>query len=218
MSKRVKPCITCGIRPKALPAQRCSWCLLPTLPIERQIAAAEVRLQRAEAAPDFARRARVPVAEWPDGYRWCSGCQSYVPLVYTTGSRCKACASKANHRAHVQREYGLGPGEYEALFKLQGGRCALCLRVARSRRLAVDHDHETGAVRGLLCADSERGCNHAILGNLEAAAQDTPLAMALRLVEYLQHPPYEHIGHAAAPETPAAPPDVDEAADPFEGF
>jgi len=57
------------------------------------------------------------------------------------------------------------PAEYDRLLSVQGGLCAVCRRdeVARDRRgrirpLAVDHDHDTGAVRGLLCAN----CNVAI--------------------------------------------------------
>lgn len=40
--------------------------------------------------------------------------------------------------------------EYDALSERQGGRCAICGDVPKGR-LVVDHDHETGKVRGLLC-------------------------------------------------------------------
>jgi hypothetical protein len=40
----------------------------------------------------------------------------------------------------------------------QGGRCAICTRVPRARRLAVDHDHFTGEPRALLCYT----CNKAL--------------------------------------------------------
>ena len=44
---------------------------------------------------------------------------------------------------------------------MQGGVCAICFGPGvASRRLAVDHDHNTGKVRGLLCAD----CNRALGG------------------------------------------------------
>ena len=49
---------------------------------------------------------------------------------------------------------------YEALKESQGGACAMCGVVPG--RLFVDHDHKTGAVRGMLCP----GCNGA-LGHYE---------------------------------------------------
>lgn len=55
------------------------------------------------------------------------------------------------HERYVRKTYGLAPGEYAARLAAQDGRCAICMRVARTRRLAVDHDHNTGAVRALLC-------------------------------------------------------------------
>lgn len=55
------------------------------------------------------------------------------------------------HDKYVQRTYGLEAGEYARLLEAQQGRCAICARVARNRRLAVDHNHETGQVRSLLC-------------------------------------------------------------------
>jgi len=50
--------------------------------------------------------------------------------------------------AERRREYGMVPGQYAAMLKAQGGRCAIC---DRCRKLSVDHCHQTGAVRGLLC-------------------------------------------------------------------
>lgn len=49
--------------------------------------------------------------------------------------------------------------DYVAMFEAQGGVCAVCKEPCRSgRALAVDHDHASGRVRGLLCA----GCNGAL--------------------------------------------------------
>lgn len=54
--------------------------------------------------------------------------------------------------------YGITHEEYDALLKMQGGVCALCGRPPKTRSLAVDHDHSTGVVRGLLCLP----CNTAL--------------------------------------------------------
>ena len=68
------------------------------------------------------------------------------------------------------RKYGVTPEWYEEKLAEQGGHCALCPSIVDERKLAswckvkerkyllVDHDHETGAVRGLLCAK----CNTAL--------------------------------------------------------
>ena len=60
----------------------------------------------------------------------------------------------------VKRVYGMADGDWDRLLALQGGRCAICGCTARERRLVVDHDHKTGAVRGLLCTRD----NHDLLG------------------------------------------------------
>lgn len=62
----------------------------------------------------------------------------------------RARADRA-HDKYVQKVYGLAEGEYATILEAQEGRCAICRRVARGRRLAVDHDHNTGEVRALLC-------------------------------------------------------------------
>ena len=68
-----------------------------------------------------------------------------------------------NHDRYVQRTYGLQSGAYASMLEAQSGRCAICTRRPRARRLAVDHDHDTGEVRGLLCYT----CNHFVLGFVE---------------------------------------------------
>jgi hypothetical protein len=82
------------------------------------------------------------------------------------------------HETYVGKTYGLEPGEYEALLAYQGGKCAICRRATgKARRLAVDHDHETGEVRGLLC----KPCNRTILSHGGETLQ--------RAVAYLELPP-----------------------------
>lgn len=60
----------------------------------------------------------------------------------------------AKERALVlQRKYGLTPESYLALHRSQGGRCGICAaELAAGLGAAVDHDHMTGRVRGLLCS------------------------------------------------------------------
>lgn len=58
----------------------------------------------------------------------------------------------------LQRKYGIGIKDYELLLEKQAGLCAICEKECPSgRRLAVDHDPETGKIRGLLCHKCNRG-------------------------------------------------------------
>ena len=58
---------------------------------------------------------------------------------------------RAQQRAYRFRtRYGITLEEYEHLIEAQHGRCAICGETP-TRTLRVDHDHVTGAVRGLLC-------------------------------------------------------------------
>lgn len=49
----------------------------------------------------------------------------------------------------LKSRYGLTPEGYDRIFSSQGGRCAICREVPA--RPCVDHDHDSGAVRGILC-------------------------------------------------------------------
>jgi len=64
------------------------------------------------------------------------------------------------------KAYGLTTEDYESMLAAQGGVCAACghleterdSRNGQAKLFVVDHDHQSGAVRGLLCA----GCNKAV--------------------------------------------------------
>jgi len=183
MAAKPKPCKQpdCGL-PKDLPSHFCYWHRVSRLLIDDQIAEARQRLAMMEAKPNYQYRPSVPSEKWPEGRRFCSGCQFMIPKWYADGSRCKACASEARYGAHIRETYGISYDFYLALYQFQGGRCYICRKVPKSRRLAVDHDHETGEVRGLLCS-GQRSCNHDVLGNI------TSIDMARRIVLYLEDPP-----------------------------
>lgn len=58
---------------------------------------------------------------------------------------------------HLKSKYNISIEEYERLLHKQGGSCAICDTTLFGKKLAVDHDHETGAIRGLLCGNCNRG-------------------------------------------------------------
>lgn len=61
----------------------------------------------------------------------------------------------------LRRVYGITIDDFDAMVALQDGRCGICRRETPSEGrlgLGVDHDHETGRVRGLLCLR----CNTAV--------------------------------------------------------
>ena len=47
--------------------------------------------------------------------------------------------------------YNITLEDYDTLFQLQGGVCAICGKSAKVSNLAVDHNHINGSIRGLLC-------------------------------------------------------------------
>lgn len=189
-------CMRPGCRYPAMHTKRmCSWHWLLKQPMPRQIKTARGRAQ-VYADEGGAWRARVPKSQWPEGERWCADCQWFVPLFYCSGSICKAHASEKRHAKLLREKYGITPDDYERLLEKQLGVCYVCRRAPRNKRLAVDHDHELegpASVRGLLCADNDRGCNHAVLGSLEGNSVDGALAAAKRLVEYLDYPPFQRL-------------------------
>jgi Recombination endonuclease VII len=109
---------------------------------------------------------------------WCRGC----------------CAANAKDRRQRDPEgfrnrtlldrYGITAQEYDQMLGSQGNLCAICEqpetrfdpRWKKIRGLSVDHDHETGKVRGLLCSN----CNTAL-----GLIQDNP-ALLRKALAYLE--------------------------------
>ena len=75
----------------------------------------------------------------------------------TQNERIKRYRSTEKGRLAVLRhrfsKYGITPIEYDRLYQIQQGRCAICKthQTELGRMLSVDHNHTTGKVRGLLC-------------------------------------------------------------------
>jgi hypothetical protein len=76
----------------------------------------------------------------------------------------------ANPRLHAHNalvsKYGMSMDEYEALLAKQKGVCAICsnpetrARKGKVYRLHIDHDHQTGRIRALLCHHCNAGLGH----------------------------------------------------------
>lgn len=160
----------------------------------------DARLSLVEQA-QLARVARMAISgrvkqteEAPTGHKWCATCARFLPH-RTFGTRkeakdgltsnCKPCKSLDAYSRRLMRTFEMTLEQYETLLAAQGGGCAICEATPRSKRLAVDHDHQTGLIRGLLC---ER-CNHQVLG---AAKEDVNVLK--RAIRYLEHPPASQLG------------------------
>ncbi|WP_433338486.1 endonuclease VII domain-containing protein [Spirillospora sp. CA-294931] len=68
------------------------------------------------------------------------------------GRRKPLKARQSARHYHLVGKYGIGAQEAAVLLRLQRGHCAICADVPGKH---IDHDHKTGAVRGILCL----GCN-----------------------------------------------------------
>jgi hypothetical protein len=104
-------------------------------------------------------------------------------------SACKECDKarvKARHQANpertrnndLKRNYGITLQEHQEMYKNQNGVCAICKGEGdgKWKKLCVDHDHNTGKVRQLLC----RNCNM-VLGQVG----DNPNLLE-EMIKYLQ--------------------------------
>ncbi|MFD8536640.1 endonuclease VII domain-containing protein [Streptomyces rubrogriseus] len=100
----------------------------------------------------------------PAGHKLCRTCGAVKPhsewhrnATASDGlaTCCKACRAIQGREGHLKRHYGLTEAERDQLIADQGGVCCICLAAPAAH---VDHCHETGRVRGVLCFS----CNAAL--------------------------------------------------------
>lgn len=86
---------------------------------------------------------------------------------------------EADRDSKLKRTYGISYSEYLTMLEAQGGCCAICgtSDTGKRKAFAVDHNHTTGKVRGLLCSNCNTG-----IGNLK---EDE--GIMLRAMEYLRN-------------------------------
>lgn len=84
-------------------------------------------------------------------------------------------AARKERGRHLLSAYGITIEKFDEMLDDQGGKCAICAVVFDSdgRSPAVDHNHSTGATRGILCST----CNSA-LGRVEAVPDWCASALA----------------------------------------
>ena len=58
---------------------------------------------------------------------------------------------------NLKSSWGLTQEDYDNMLENQGGVCAICLGPPDREHYCVDHNHETGEIRGLLCNACNRG-------------------------------------------------------------
>ncbi|MEU9650129.1 endonuclease VII domain-containing protein [Streptomyces sp. NPDC048110] len=105
-----------------------------------------------------------PRVEVPEGHKLCRTCGEIKPHSEWTRNRtasdglatlCRSCKAVQGRAGHLKRQYGITEAERDALITSQGGVCCICLAAPAAH---VDHCHETGRVRGVLCFS----CNAAL--------------------------------------------------------
>lgn len=101
----------------------------------------------------------------PDGLSYyCRDCKSeQYKRRYTPHPRVKLTSAQLKHNAwqrDLMREYGISHEQYQCLVVKSGGVCGICQEPFNDKpthAMHIDHCHETGRVRGLLCARCNRG-------------------------------------------------------------
>ena len=123
--------------------------------------------------------------KYPNGYfnpKDCKTCS--VVFVPESPSQLYCTVKCRGKNSYYFRNYGITEAEYENMKKAQDNRCYLCGGTGfiigsnnHSEKLAVDHDHQSGKIRKLLC----HNCNRAL-----GLMQDNPelLRKAALYIEY----------------------------------
>ena len=107
----------------------------------------------------------------------CKPCRNERQKI-TPEKRKESYSYERNRNIKLKQTYGITYDDYHIMFNEQGGRCLICDRHQKdlTLALAVDHCHQTGIIRGLLCGN----CNSGI-GNLR-----DDVSLLRKAIEYLE--------------------------------
>jgi len=72
------------------------------------------------------------------------------------GYMCIECANNVARKHQLKHDYNMTIEEYDEMNRIQSGKCLICGKKG-GKRLHVDHDHDTGKIRGLLCHKCNTG-------------------------------------------------------------
>ena len=88
----------------------------------------------------------------------CPKCNKVLPeSMFGTQSWCRTCRRDYDW----QYRYGLSPEQYLEIYQQQEGKCKICgEELQEDEYLCIDHDKDTGEVRGLLCKKCNLGLGH----------------------------------------------------------
>lgn len=148
---------------------------------------------RERGAVDDTQRALARKQRTVDGMRICFTCRRRLPRDEKHFGRrpgtsdglkatCRECSYKASSRSMLKSRYGITQSDFDSMFSRQNGCCAVCqrpfefMRSVKASSPHVDHDHNTGKVRGLLC----HHCN-VLIGHAEEKIERLSAA-----IKYLQ--------------------------------
>jgi len=106
------------------------------------------------------------------------------------GAQCRKCRNVAQTKFYNSKlgrdkylsKYGITHKDYNIMFTTQKGCCAICGKHQSilTYRLAVDHNHKTNKVRGLLC----KGCNTSL------GAMEDSIELFSKAIQYLEQRNY----------------------------
>jgi hypothetical protein len=123
-----------------------------------------------------ARQARNPVPYRERARQWAAD-NPERRAAYQAEYRGRPEVKRRARNAYFLRTYGVTADEVDKMLDAQNGRCAICgVRPERLASMHIDHDHDRGHLRGLLCVSCNQG-----LGQF----RDDP-ALLLRAVVYLR--------------------------------
>jgi hypothetical protein len=88
----------------------------------------------------------------------CTACKVEINKAYRVANKDKVLETE--RRSKLKKTYGITPAQYDQMLAEQNAQCAICSAKktgGRTKLFFIDHCHNTGRVRGLLCMRCNTG-------------------------------------------------------------